>query len=153
MFLSEDSGLPHVTASRGGLSMDCPVFWPFWPSQLPPSLKIVTPSLLAHFCIIILSRSFHTGVQPTPGHGLPLSPFQSLSLGSRFLLKSMPSGWTEHLCKVLTVHHAELYTRGVSPGTHVPKGTLWDFPGDPVIKIFVSMQGSIPGKERRSHVP
>ena len=29
VFLSEDSGLPHVTASRGGLSMDCPVFWLF----------------------------------------------------------------------------------------------------------------------------
>lgn len=92
----------------------------------PSSLKIVL-----HPCWLILyHHSFKKLSYRCSAHPLVMAFLCLLfkaSLGRRFLLKSMPSGWTEHLCQVLTVHHAGLYPWSQSLG-HVPRGTLLGLP-------------------------
>lgn len=104
-----------------------PVFWPFCILIAPPSLKIVL-----HPCWLIFVSSFFQSFLYRCSAHPDVMAFLCLlfkaSLGSRFLLKSMPSGWTEHLarCWQFTMLNC---TCGVSPWDMCPKEPYWDFPG------------------------
>ena len=113
-------------------------------SWLPPIFKNCPPSLLAHFCIIILSRSFHTGVQPTPwSWPSSVSFLKPLWVAGFFLNQGLN---TFARCWQFTMLNC---TRGVSPWDMCPKEPYWDFPGDPMIKTSPSNtrdSGLIPGQ-------
>ena len=123
----------------------CSGFSAFW---LSPIFKNCPPSLLAHFCSIILSRSFHTGVQPTPwSWSSSVSFLKPLWVAGFFLNQRLAGGLnTFARCWQFTMLDC---THRVSPWDTCPKEPYWDFPGDPVIKTSPSNardSGLIPGQ-------